>query len=94
MSDDPKIPPQMMKPGHELLAGFDAPAIAGEVGMVSAFAVDQRARAALELSALAVERAEQAGTGYAALARRLKAVAESCVEATRVAEALVIRAAP
>jgi hypothetical protein len=76
------------------LAGFDAPAIAGEVGMVSAFAVDQRARAALELSALAVERAEQAGTGHAALARRLKAVAESCVEATRVAEALVIRAAP
>ena len=52
--------------------------------VASAVSVDGRARAALELAALAVEHSAEGLEGNASLGRKLKTVADTCAEATRV----------
>jgi len=59
--------------------------LSGEAFKVaSAVSVDGRARAALELAALAVEHCAEGLEDSASLGRKLRTVADTCGEATRV----------
>lgn len=62
----------------------DGPLSAGVFKVASAVSVDGRARAALELAALAVEHCAEGLEASASLGGKLRTVADTCAEATRV----------